>query len=320
MIHEGSLTEPFLVNSGVKQGCLLSPFLFLLSLDWVTKESLAGQQLGIRWTILTKLDDLEYADDICLLASTFQHVKRKTEQLNNSSGKIGQEISTEKTKQMGINPTSQMSLFVNGQQIETVSTFTYLGSIMNEKGGTDSDVLCQINKIRAAFASLKPVWRSTVVSLKTKIRLFNSNMKTILLYGSECWKISKEITHKLRVFVHKCLRIILRIRWPMKISNKSAREKCNQEDITVELANRRWSWIGHVLRKPQDDITKEALFWTPDGRRRRGRPCLTWRRSVESELKGRLGLTWSEASRIAQDRERWRDLVGALCATWRKEA
>ena len=37
VIHEGSLTEPFLVNSGVKQGCLLSPFLFLLSLDWVTK-------------------------------------------------------------------------------------------------------------------------------------------------------------------------------------------------------------------------------------------------------------------------------------------
>ena len=59
VIHEGSLTEPFLVNSGVKQGCLLSPFLFLLSLDWVMKESLAGQQLGIRWTIVTKLDDLE---------------------------------------------------------------------------------------------------------------------------------------------------------------------------------------------------------------------------------------------------------------------
>jgi len=89
------------------------------------------------------------------------------------------------------------------------------------------------------------------------------------------------------------------------------REKCNQEDIMVELANRRWSWIGHVPRKPPNNITKEALYWTPDGRRRRGRPRLTWRTSVEAEIKGRLGLTWSEASRIAQDRERWRDLVGA---------
>jgi len=77
----------------------------------------------------------------------------------------------------------------------------------------------------------------------------------------------------------------------MKISNKSVREKCNQKEIIVELANRRWSWIGNVLRKPPNNITNAALFWTPDGRRRRGRPRLTWRRSVEAELKGRLGLT-----------------------------
>jgi len=75
-----------------------------------------------------------------------------------------------------------------------VSMFTYLGSIMDEKDGTDSDVLSRINKSRAACASLKPVWRSTVISLKSKIRLLNSNVKTILLCGSECWKISKEIT------------------------------------------------------------------------------------------------------------------------------
>jgi len=59
--------------------------------------------------------------------------------------------------------------------------------------------------------------------------------------------------------------------------------KDNQEDIMVELANIRWSWISHVLRKPPNDITKEALYWTPHRRRRRGRPQLTWRRSVEAD-------------------------------------
>jgi len=71
---------------------------------------------------------------------TFQHMKRKSKRLNSSSGKIGLQTSTKKTKQMAINHTSQMSLFVNGQQTETVSTFTYLGSIMDEKGGTHSDL------------------------------------------------------------------------------------------------------------------------------------------------------------------------------------
>ena len=75
-------------------------------------------------------------------------------------------------------------------------------------------------------------------------------------------------------------------------------------------------------RPPPEKAPKRHHQRSPilDGRSRRGRPRLTWRRSVEAELKGRLGLTWSEASKIAQDREGWRDLVGALCATWRKEA
>ena len=53
-----------------------------------------------------------------------------------------------------------MSLFINGQQIETVRTFSYLGGIMDENGGKDSDALSRINKSRAAFASLKPLRRS----------------------------------------------------------------------------------------------------------------------------------------------------------------
>ena len=63
----------------------------------------------------------------------------------------------------------------------------------------------------------------------------------------------------------------------MKVSNKSIRERCNQEDIMVDVARRRWNWIGHVLRKPDNSITKEALYWTPEGNSKRGR------RSVEED-------------------------------------
>ena len=200
---------------------------------------------------------------------------------------------------MRINPVSQLPLHVNNHEIETVSTFTYLGSIMDEKGGTGADGLSRLNKSRATFASLKPLWRSNVISVKTKLKLFNSTIKTVLLFSSEYWKISIEITNKLRVFIHKCLRIILRISWPMKVSNKSIRERCNQEDIMVDVARRRWSWIGHVLRKPDNSISKEALCWTLERKRKRGRLRLTWRGSVEAEMGGRMGLTWGEAKKNA---------------------
>ncbi|KAL9972928.1 hypothetical protein ACROYT_G019325 [Oculina patagonica] len=59
------------------------------------------------------------------------------------------------------------------------------------------------------------------------------------------------------------------------------------EDMgTIIIMQRRWRWIGHVIRKENESITKTALYWTPEGRRKRGRPKNTWQRTVETELRG----------------------------------
>jgi len=61
-----------------------------------------------------------------------------------------------------------------------------------------------------------------------------------------------------------------------------------------------------------------TLRWTPDGKRRTGRPKETWRRTVEGELRD-LGMTWREAERKAQDRQLWRTMVMASCANMHEE-
>ena len=86
----------------------------------------------------------------------------------------------------------------------------------------------------------------------------------------------------------------------------------------VDITRRKWTWIGHVLRKDSGDVAKESLFWTPEGKRQRGRPRITWRRSAEKELKS-MHLTWNEIQKVAQDRSRWRETVEALCVPWRKK-
>jgi hypothetical protein len=65
--------------------------------------------------------------------------------------------------------------------------------------------------------------------------LFNSNVKTILLYGAETWKTTKSLLHNLQVFINNCLRRILNIRWPEKISNKELWQKTNQPPVEEEL-------------------------------------------------------------------------------------
>ena len=76
---------------------------------------------------------------------------------------------------------------------------------------------------------------------------------------------------KLDVFLHKSLRRIMKIYWPMKTSNEEIRNRANISTISEQIFRRRWKFIGHILRMDPSKHLKTALTWAPEGRRRRGR-------------------------------------------------
>ena len=69
VLDNGKESAWFQVKTGVKQGCNMSEFLFLLVIDWIMKHSLQGNT-GIRWQMMTKLKDLDFADDLALISSS----------------------------------------------------------------------------------------------------------------------------------------------------------------------------------------------------------------------------------------------------------
>ena len=80
--------------------------------------------------------------------------------------------------------------------------------------------------------------------------------------------------------------------------------------LYMTIRSRRWT--GHTLRKANNNITKQALEWNPQGKRKRGRPKNSWHRGIISELHA-INPAWGEAKRKAQDRTRWKETVVALC-------
>jgi hypothetical protein len=103
VLHNGQLTTPFETKSGVRQGCLLSPLLFLVVLDKVMRASLDGKARGIRWKLTETLEDLDYADDICLLSHSQAHVQSKSNNLCYESKNAGLEINFSKTEELRVN-------------------------------------------------------------------------------------------------------------------------------------------------------------------------------------------------------------------------
>ena len=75
----------------------------------------------------------------------------------------------------------------------------------------------------------------------------------------------------------------MKITWQQRIPNKRVVDMAGINEISCEVRRRRWNWLGHVLRREGENDCFTALGWTPEGRRARGRPKTTWRRTVERE-------------------------------------
>ena len=98
VIHDGQLTKNFEIRTGVRQGCLLSPFLFILAIDWIMETETKGKRNGIQWKILTQLDDLDFADDLALMSQSHRQMQDKTTDLARISAQVGLKINKKKTK------------------------------------------------------------------------------------------------------------------------------------------------------------------------------------------------------------------------------
>lgn len=298
----------------------MSGFLFLLAIDWIMQETTNLAKTGIRWKFTSQLEDLDYADDIALISTNHGQMQKKTDKLTEAAQRVGLNISKSKTRILKINCKKNNSIKCqNGQDIHETNEFTYLGACVSADGGADKDIERRLCKAKTTFRKLRKVWSYKQYSKKTKIKLFNTLVKPVILYGSETWKANAKDYEKLDSFQYQCLKRIQGIFWPYIISKEELQRETGSAPMSREVRRRRWKFLGHVLRMPQDHHCVIALTWSPDSKRKVATPKTTWRRSIEKERSEAGWKSWEEARIIARDRDRWKRSIKALCATEHEE-
>ena len=110
--HTSQLSESFEVKTGVRQGCLLSPFLFFLVINWIMKTTTTGRNKGIQWILWTQLDHFDFADDLVLLSHNHSQMQDKTTRLETTSAGTGLKINRKKTELMKMNTTANAPVTV----------------------------------------------------------------------------------------------------------------------------------------------------------------------------------------------------------------
>ncbi|VDO90438.1 unnamed protein product [Schistosoma margrebowiei] len=173
----------------------------------------------IQWTSQNRLDDLDFADDLVLLSHTHEQMQIKTASVAGVPASLGLYIHKGKTKVLKYNTENSNLITLDGGTLKDIESFLYLESIIDEQRGSDANVKAMIGKARVACLQLKNIWNSKQLSINIKVRIFNTDVKSVLMYGAETWRTATTIIQKVQVFINSCLFKMLNIHWPDTNSN-----------------------------------------------------------------------------------------------------
>ena len=166
---EDGFTDYFSVETGLHQGCILLPFLFIMVLDLITKNSTNEKELGINLKMDSLLSDLDFADGIALLEEAPRKQQELTASLENNASKVGLTISVEKTKTMNFGCDANTdNIIVHQKPVENVERFQYHGSIITNDD-VEIDNRKRIGQATTVFNRMDKIWKSNKILLKIKL-------------------------------------------------------------------------------------------------------------------------------------------------------
>ena len=224
-------STPFVITSGVRQGCTAAPDLFNCLLDHLMRR-VTNRTHGILLNDY-ELKDLEFADDTVLFAPDLAGLTEALRIYVEEATKIGLQVNFSKTKIMAVSEsTPPASITINNNTIEIVKDFIYLGSKVNTNGDLRQETLRRRALANDILRRLwKPLWRHRNISDRTKMRIYNACVLSVLLYGSETWPLSATHAKELAGFDNRAQRRVLGIRWQDRITNEEVRRRSLQPPL-----------------------------------------------------------------------------------------
>ena len=152
------------------------------------------------------------------------------EHLDKASTAYGMEISAEKTKLMTSNTSGiKTEIQGNGQKLEAVTSFKYLGSVISGEG-SKPEIPSRIAQTTAALTRLKPVSHDRSISLSSKIRLMRSFVTFIFLCACKSWTLTAELQRRVQAMEMRCYRKILRISYKDHVTDEKVPRSSRRSD------------------------------------------------------------------------------------------
>ena len=183
------------------------------------------------------INNLRYADDATLMAESEEELKSLLMKVKEKSEKVGLKLNIQKTKIMASGPITSWE--INGETVETVSDFVFLGSKITADGDCSHEIKRRLLLGRKVMTNLDSIFKSSDIALPTKVCLVKAMVFPVVMYGCESWTVKKAERRRIDAFELWCWRRLLRVPCTVRRSKQSILKEispgCSLEGLMLKL-------------------------------------------------------------------------------------